>query len=202
MARGRLTWEGITVIEGKTVIIRQLEIGDEDKLHKWRNSSEGNEYCGFSYGFLLSKEAFRLEIKKQIENNGVFPEEKTFLLCKKENLKPIGDISYRNWDKRNRSAEFGIEIGEINERGKGYGFDGLYHFLDYMFRFLNLNRIELTTLVDNEGAQRLYKRLGFKKIGLIREKSFDSRTCKYSDVVYMDLLKREWDKVKLSVFNG
>ncbi len=183
------------LIEGKRVIIRQLELGDEEPLHKWRNNQEGNLYCGFQYGFLLSEEAFRLKVKKQVENTDVFPNEKTFIILKKEDLKPIGDISYRNWDKRNRSAEFGIEIGEINERGKGFGFDALSHFLEFMFNHLNLNRIELTTLADNDKSIKLYKKLGFKEIGLMRESSFDSRTGQYSDVLYMDLLKKEWSLI-------
>ena len=184
------------MIEGNRVFIRQLETDDEELIHKWRNDSKGNHYCGFLYGFLLSKEAFRLELKEQIENNELFPVEKTFIICKKEDLEPIGDISYRNWNKRNRSVEFGIEIGEINERGKGYGFDALYHFLDFLFRFLNVNRVELSTLADNKNAQKLYEKLGFKQIGLFRESSFDARTDDYMDVLYMDLLKREWNEIK------
>ncbi len=182
------------LIEGSKTVIRQLELGDEKHLHKWRNNNQGNLYCGFKYGFLLSKEAFKNQLKKEIENEQVFPEEKMFLICTKEDQKPIGDVSYRNWNKRNRSAEFGIEIGEIDYRGKGYGSDALQNFLDFMFKHLNLNRIELTTLIDNKKAINLYKKLGFKEIGVIREQSFDSRIGKYRDVMYMDILKKEWEK--------
>ncbi len=187
------------MIEGKKVVIRQLELGDEELLHKWRNSAKGNEYCGFNYGFLLSKEAYRLEIKNEIENSEVYPIEKTFIVCKKDNLEPIGDISYRNWDKRNNSVEFGIEIGNIDDRGQGFGFDALYHFFNYLFNYLNLNRVELTTLANNTNAQKLYESLGFKIIGLIREKSFNSITGKYADVLYMDLLKNEWAETKSTI---
>jgi len=129
------------LIEGTKTIIRQLELGDEKYLHKWRNDNKGNLYCGFKYGFLISEEAFKNQLKKDIENQDVFPKEKMFLIFTKENKKPIGEISYRNWNKRNGSAEFGIEIGEIDYRGKGYGFDALNIFLDFMFKHLNLNRI-------------------------------------------------------------
>jgi len=63
---------------------------------------------------------------------------------------------------------FGLEIGEINERGKGYGYEVLSYFIEFMFNHLNLNRIELTTLTDNEKSIKLYKKLGFKKNGIIR----------------------------------
>ena len=184
------------MIEGNKVIIRQLESGDEELLHKWRNNAKGNLYCGFKYGFLLSKESFKLQVKDEIESKEVFPNEKLFIICKKEDSTPIGDISYRNWSKRNRSAEFGIEIGQIDERGKGYGYDALSNFITFMFNFLNLNRIELTTLADNKKSQNLYEKLGFKKIGIMREASFDSRDGTYSDVLYMDLLRKDWEEVK------
>lgn len=180
------------LIEGRNVEIRQLEVGDEDFLHKWRNNGQGNLYCGFGYGFLKSKEAYSHEVQKEVENTETFPEQKTFIICKKDSSEPIGDISYRNWDKRNRSAEFGIEIGEIKERNKGFGFDALSNFIKFMFNHLNLNRIELTTLAENKNAIGLYKKLGFKEIGIIREKSFNSSKGEYSDVLYMDLLRREW----------
>jgi len=180
------------LIEGERVLIRQLELGDEKLLHKWRNNEEGNLYCGFRYGFLLSEESFRLKVKQQVENTDVFPIEKIFIILKKEDLKPIGDISYRNWDKRNRSAEFGLEIGELNERGKGFGYEVLSYFIEFMFNHLNLNRIELNTLIDNERSIKLYKKLGFQKVGIMRESSFDSRKCKYIDLLYIDLLAKEW----------
>ncbi|WP_105613998.1 GNAT family N-acetyltransferase [Vallitalea okinawensis] len=187
------------MIEGIKVVIRQLELGDEELLHKWRNSSKGNEYCGFNHGFLISKEAYRLSIQNEIESSNVFPEEKTFIICKKDNLEPIGDVSYRSWDKRNRSAEFGIEIGDIVDRGQGYGLDTLYHFFDYLYNYLNLNRVELKTLTNNISAFKLYEKLGFKKIGYIREKSFNSMTGQYTDVLYMDLLRREWEEIKPTI---
>jgi len=169
-----------------------MELGDENLLHLWRNDPVTMGYSELQYGFLRSKEAFRLEIKQSVENIDMFPTEKTFIICKKDSIEPVGDITYRNLDKRNQSAELGLEIANNEERGKGYGSDALHCFIDFMFRFLNLNRIELKTLVDNVEAQRLYERLGFKRIGLIRDAVYDSRTGRYTDYVYMDLLLRDW----------
>lgn len=115
-----------------------------------------------------------------------------FIFCKKEDLTPIGEINCNNYDSRNQKAEFGIKIYEKSEQRKGYGEDDLSHFLDFMFKNLNLNKIELTTIIDNKRAQNLYKKLGFKEIGIIRQAYFDSRYGRFSDVVYMDLLKSEW----------
>lgn len=182
------------MIQGKKVIIRQLELGDEEYLYKWWNDSKLMDHAGHCFGTLQSNEAIKINILKEIESTAMFPEQKRFIICDKDTLKPIGEMNYCGWDSRNQKCELGIKICELKEQGKGYGEDALTHFIDFLFRFLNLNKIELTTMIDNKRAQKLYKKLGFKEIGVIREGYFDSRTGKYSDVVYMDLLKCEWKK--------
>lgn len=187
------------MIEGKKVIIRQLEIGDEEYLYKWWNDGSMMEHATHPFGTLQSKENIRLSIEREIEGRGMFPENKRFIICRKEDLMPIGEMNYCGWDARDQKCEFGIKICEVKEQGKGYGEDALYHFIDFMFRFLNLNKIELTSMIDNKRAHNLYRKLGFKKIGIIRQGYFDSRIGDFSDVVYMDLLKKEWNEAKKSI---
>jgi RimJ/RimL family protein N-acetyltransferase len=185
------------MIEGKKVLIRQLELGDEEYLYKWWNDNNLMEHATHCFGTLQSKEAIRINILKEIESSQMFPEKKRFIICEKETKEPIGEINYSGWDPRNQKCEFGIKICEVKEQGKGYGQDALTYFIDFLFRFLNLNKIELTTMIDNKKAQNLYKKLGFKEIGIIRDGYFDSRVGEFQHVVYMDLLKSEWiDKRK------
>lgn len=187
------------MIKGKKVVIRPLEIGDEEYLYRWWNDGSMMEHATLAFGTLQSKERIRLSILKEIENSELYPERKRFLILRKEDMAPIGEINYNGFDSRNQKSEFGIKICEVDEQGRGYGIDALYHFIDFMFRFLNLNKIELTTMIDNSRAQSLYKKLGFKEIGIIRSGCFDSRTGEFSDVVYMDILKDEWIKVKENI---
>lgn len=180
------------MIRGNKVIIRQIELGDEEFLYKWWNDGEMMAHATLAYGTLQSKEAIRRGIEKEVEKNSMYSESKRFIICKKDNMEPIGEMGYSGYDARNQKSEFGIKICEMEEQGKGYGEDALYHFIDFMFRFLNLNKIELTSMYDNKRAHNLYKKLGFKEIGIIRQGYFDSRSGKFSDVIYMDLLKSEW----------
>jgi len=187
------------LIEGNNIVIRQLELGDEDYLYMWWNNGSLMEHATHVFGTLQSKEAIKNSIMREIENSALHPKSKRFIICKKESLEPIGEINYGDLDSRSQKCEFGIKICEIAEQGKGYGQDALYHFIDFLFRFLNLNKIELTSMVDNIRAHSLYKKLGFKEIGIIREGYFDSRIGGFSDVVFMDLLKREWIQVKENI---
>lgn len=184
------------MIIGKNIVIRQLEIGDEEYLHKWWNAGEMMEHATFAFGTMQSKEAIRKIVMNQAEDYSIFPENKRFIICVKSTMEPIGEMNYSDWSSRNQKCEFGIKICEIAQQGKGYGKDALYHFIDFLFKSLNLNKIELTSMADNIRAHNLYKQLGFKEIGVIREGFFDSRKGSFSDVVYMDLLKVEWVEVK------
>ncbi|MTI48804.1 GNAT family N-acetyltransferase [Sporosalibacterium faouarense] len=187
------------MIEGKNIVIRQLELGDEEYLYKWWNDGEMMAHATHPFGTLQSKESIKLNILKEIEETKMFSKKRRFIICKKEDLEPIGEINYNDWDARNQKCEFGIKICETSEQNRGYGKDTLFHFIDFLFRFLNLNKIELTTMVDNNRSKGLYKKLGFQEIGIIREGYFDSRRGEYSDVRYMDLLKKDWNKIKDSI---
>jgi RimJ/RimL family protein N-acetyltransferase len=182
------------MIQGKKVIIRQLELGDEEYLYRWWNDEKLMAHAGLAFGTLQSKESIRLNILKEVESSTLFPEKKRFIICKKEGMVPIGEMNYNSWDVRNQKCQLGIKICEAQEQGKGYGEDALTSFIDFLFRFLNLNKIELDTMLDNKRSRNLYKKLGFKEIGIIREGYFDGRNGKFQDVMYMDLLKYDWKK--------
>lgn len=181
------------MIIGKKVIIRQFELGDEIHLHKWWNDGNMMGDSGLGFGTLQSLECIKNKVINEANNGSLYNNDrKCFMICRKVDLKPIGEINYNNYDPRNQKAEFGIKICDIKEQGKGYGEDALRHFIDFMFKNLNLNKIELTTIKDNKRAQNLYRKIGFKEIGVIREAYFDSRHGKFADVAYMDLLKKEY----------
>lgn len=187
------------MIEVKNIIIRPLQMGDEDYLYNWWNNGELMEHATHKFGVLQSKESIKNSVINELEGNQLFPTNKRFIICNKDDLKPIGEVNYCDYDARNQKAELGIKICELDEHGNGKGKDALYHFIDFMFKFLNLNKIELTTMADNKRAQRLYEKLGFKKIGVIREAYFDSRCGEFSDVIYMDLLKKDWTNARISL---
>jgi RimJ/RimL family protein N-acetyltransferase len=188
------------MIIGKKTVIRAMEMEDVDFIYSWWNNGEALAYSGLNYGFMMSKAALENRFRPQITSSDMYPsDEKMFIICRKEDMIPLGDISYRNWDKRNGSAEIGLEICDPANRGKGYGRDAMAAFLDFMFRHLNLRRVELTTAESNEAGQALYHKLGFKEIGIARDRYHDSVKDCYTNTLYMDLLRSDWDKIKDSI---
>lgn len=62
--------------------------------------------------------------------------------------KPVGSVYYRDIDNHNRSAEYGIFIGEESARGKGLGTETARLFTDFGFAGLHLHRISLRVLAE------------------------------------------------------
>jgi RimJ/RimL family protein N-acetyltransferase len=100
-------------------------------------------------------------------------------------------LNYVNWT--NRTAEFGIYIGEKQYRNGGYGSDALRALLSYGFDTLNLNRIWCEVFSNNDAIQ-VYRHLGFKDEGTLRHHHYDEG--KYWDSYMLGMLKSEWEEMK------
>jgi len=91
-----------------------------------------------------------------------------------------------------REAIMGINIGERDFWGKGYGTDALRVLLRFGFEELNLRRVSLSFLEGNERAMRSYEKCGFRLEGRERNAwAYDGRRW---DEIYMGLLREEWQE--------
>jgi len=103
---------------------------------------------------------------------------------------PIGNISFFDVDWRNRSAEFGIMIGEKSYWNQGYGTEAVKLLVAHGFQSLNLNRIFLRVFEDNPGAIHAYEKAGFIREGRLRQAEYHQG--KFVDVLVMSILRSEW----------
>ena len=89
-----------------------------------------------------------------------------------------------------REAFMGIQIGERDYWGRGYGTDALRVLLRNAFEELNLQRVSLSFLEGNERAKRSYENCGFRYEGRQRHAwAYDGRRW---DELFMGLLRDEW----------
>lgn len=103
----------------------------------------------------------------------------------------IGITALVTLDAIARTAEIGINIADADYRGQGYGTEVMTLAMRYGFSQLNLNRIELHVFSYNEPGIRLYYRLGFQLEATEREALY--RDGVYYDLLYMGILKNEWE---------
>jgi len=89
-------------------------------------------------------------------------------------------------------AEIGISIYDPSKRGKGYGTDATLVTLWIGFNILGLNSIYLDTMEDNERSIHVYEKIGFKKVGILRETEYIDGS--YKGLLIMDILRKEFQE--------
>jgi len=90
-----------------------------------------------------------------------------------------------------RTATFGIGIGEKDYWNKGYGQEATELILDYGFNLLNLHNIMLMVYGYNKRGLACYRKVGFKEIGRRRQARIIGG--KAYDVILMDILADEFE---------
>ena len=97
----------------------------------------------------------------------------------------IGHVALWGADVRSRCATYGIVIGPEHQ-SHGLGSEATRLMIDYGFREMGLNRIELHVYAENERAIAAYQKVGFAQEGVLRSKLFYGGT--FHDVVVMAAL--------------
>ena len=179
------------MMEGKAVRLRSVELSDVEELAKgWNNLELRNLVGAASLG-----PTSRGEEEEWIKNTWKERQERrsfVFAIEETSNKKLLGTVSLFNCDWINRSATLGIAIYGSENWGKGYGSEAIRLVLDFAFKNLNFNRVELETFDFNERAQRCFRKVGFKEIGRKRKARFIDGA--YRDVIVMDVLREEWNQ--------
>jgi RimJ/RimL family protein N-acetyltransferase len=113
-----------------------------------------------------------------------------FTIYERGSMQPIGTTGLHDIEHHNRSADFGILIGERSARGKGYGTETTRLMLDYAFTALGLHNVKLEVLEFNMAGMRAYEKAGFREIGRRSQCAFAAG--RYWDMVYMECLSTEF----------
>lgn len=111
---------------------------------------------------------------------------------------PIGAIFLKKNNEgmmHHRFSEIGIDIVKAYQ-GQGYGSESINWILDWAFETAGLHRVAIRCMSYNEGAKRLYERLGFKLEGVGRELLW--LRGKWWDDYQLGMLDREWREMQAS----
>lgn len=130
-------------------------------------------------------ESLKLRIMRLVENKG-YPT--WFAIIYKEKL--AGTIGFNDIDEDNNVGEMGYFLGESFQQ-KGVMSRAYKTVIDYGFKTLGLNRVEVYIADGNENSKALPKRFGFTEEGKIRQAEwlYDH----YEDEIVYGLLAEEWN---------
>jgi RimJ/RimL family protein N-acetyltransferase len=155
-------------------------------IAKWFNDPEVTQFLNWFRPMALeSEEDWYRNIQK--DTNSVH----FAIMLKGDDAKdlPIGNCG-SNLDQKNRVGKVGIVIGDKNYWGMGFGTEAMQLLVNYNFKTLNMERVELETFAFNIRAIKSYKRVGFIEEGCRRKAHFING--QYHDVITMGLLRSEW----------
>lgn len=180
--------------------LRPLEEGDRERIYQWLQDPDlvsltfivpgPNSSDRTNFSRLASDHYFNMLVQD--------PDRKTFAIVL--DGAHVGSIGLKKIDLNRRSCEFFMEVGPTDLRGKGIGSAALSMVLDYAYFELGMQTVNLEVLEFNEGALKVYERLGFEHIGRLGW-HFDIAN-EYRQVLGMRMQDVDWffqrEKLRLS----
>lgn len=142
------------------VSIRRFEARDIPAKVRWINDPANNRYL--HYDLPLEEGKTQTWFEKNRDRTDRYD------AVIEADGKPVGLIGLLGIDHKNSKAEYYIAMGDRGYTGRGVAAEASRLLLEYAFHTLGLNRVYLYTERENLPAQRLFKRLGFAREGLLR----------------------------------
>ena len=170
------------IIRGNKVNLRPITMDDTELIVNWRNEESVRKYFIFRDDF--TNEMHNKWMKTKVETGEVVQ----YIIEDADNNMPVGSVYFRDIDKKNRTAEFGIFIGEEKARGKGLGTEATRAFVEYGFKKIKLHRIMLRVLEENKRAIKSYLNVGFEIEGQAKDMVYLDD--EYQDVIFMSMIKK------------
>lgn len=145
-------------ISGKKVSLREMTLDDTGLIVKWRNNPRVRD--NFIFRETFTNEMHEAWFRDKIQKGFVAQ----FIICENGgDHRPVGSVYFRDIDNTEKTAEYGIFIGEDDAVGKGYGNETAVLALSYAKDVMGLKKVILRAFKDNEAAIRSYKHAGFAK---------------------------------------
>lgn len=176
----------LPMLRGERVWLRAAEkadfIGDAPGV----SDAETGHFLGLKFPVSAEGGEQFAQMKLSQQGTSVF----SFAICLLADDRRIGNVSLRNIDRENGSAEMSIVIIDKNSQGQGLGTDALNCVVDFAFGELRLERVYLHVFDYNPRAKRSYEKAGFQVDAVLRHSRFHRG--RHHDVNLMSILRDDW----------
>ncbi|TVP96084.1 MAG: N-acetyltransferase [Acholeplasmatales bacterium] len=139
--------------------IRPATPEDATVLATWWADGKIMEHAGFPKGLNTNHVALKERLLVQSKMD-------TLWLIEQHDGHPIGEMHHRI---KNAQAQIGIKLCVASTQGQGIGPDALKWLICYLFTQFDITEIVLDTMIENTRAQKVYERLHFQKVNLLKE---------------------------------
>ena len=172
------------MIYGTKVRLRAIERDDIPRFVKWFNDPDVREHLSVYRPLSHAQEEKWFERQAELD-----PADHVFAIETADGVH-IGNAGLHGINWKDRSAEFGIVVGDKEYWSQGYGTDATLTLMGYAFGELNLHRVQLRVDADNPRAIRCYEKAGFRHEGIMRDAVFSGG--RYKDQHFMSILQPEF----------
>lgn len=149
---------------------------------EWWNDGRVMGPVGFPMGLNSTEKEVLNSIKKYQSD-----ECSDFLIIMDGNGKEIGEFCFTLL--RENVGTFDVKIGEVEQQGKGYGYQAVLKGIDYMTQLMKIKFIEIYVAPENQRAIKLYEKIGFKAVQRKKNDWIDGLGENRDTVIYQLRLK-------------
>ncbi|MDP2340450.1 MAG: GNAT family protein [Deltaproteobacteria bacterium] len=168
---------------GERVQLRAIERADLPTFVRWMNDPHTRSLIARSSPLSMAEEERWFDALLKSTTDVVFVIETRGPPGK---ARLIGTCGMHKIDWKNRNCAVGIVVGDVGDRGQGYGTDAMACLVRHAFADLGLYRVELEVFPDNPAALKSYERCGFVVEGTRRSAIFKEGA--FKDLVLMSVL--------------
>ena len=155
-------------IYGERIVLRAINVSDAELLLKLINDPETESMLG-GFSFPVSMDGQMKWIGSQTGRNDTL---RCIVATKEDEASGLGTVILSDIDYVNGVAQVHIKMDKEKGRGHGYGTDAIKTIVDYAFRELRLNCIYANVLDYNVPSQKLFRKCGFRREGILRSRVF------------------------------
>jgi RimJ/RimL family protein N-acetyltransferase len=173
------------MLQGDRVVLRPIQARDRERLYELVETIEVHALSGSAPPLPISLEEVEARDRRWIEERHT--DSAWFAID--VDAETIGTCGLHSIDHYHQRAEVGIGIGKPFW-GRGHGQDAVRTLVDYAFQQLNLIKISLQVLADDDRAVGAYRKAGFVEEGRLRDHSwYDGAR---HDELVMSVLRDDW----------
>ena len=166
-------------MHGEKIFLRPILKSDLCKLNQWKNNERIYQFLGGGYRpvSIDQQEKWLDSLIDQTGNN------RRFIISELDG-NAVGMVGLYSIDWVHRTCEVGIFLGDESCHGKGFAVEAYSLLEQYASEYLNLRKINLKVVSDNEPAISLWSKLGFEAVGVFHKERFIKGS--YHDLILME----------------
>lgn len=160
------------MLKGENAYLRPIVLSDIEHINSWKNDENTFKFLGGGFHPVsVDQQLNWMESMIDLTGNN-----RRYIIAALKDNTPIGMIGLYGINWIHRTAEVGLYIGEQEYRGRGYASQAYKLLEDYAKEYLNLRKLKLEVVNNNNKAVKLWNKLEFEKAGeLTDERYIDGR---------------------------